>query len=48
MDDRQAQGEVTNFCRKNPGPEKGRNYFVTLGRSGLSSFLVWTAFVLHG
>jgi hypothetical protein len=44
MDDRQAHGAVTDFS----GSGKQPNYFVTSGRSRLSSFLVWTAFALHG
>jgi hypothetical protein len=48
MDDRQARGAVTNFWREISDLEKYEDYFVTLRGSRLSSFLVWTAFVLHG
>jgi hypothetical protein len=48
MDDRQARGMVTNFSREFAGAGKHRKVFVTIGRSRLSSFLVWTGFALHG
>jgi hypothetical protein len=48
MDDRQARGTVTDLFRNLSGTGKQRKYFVTFGRSGLSSFLVWTGFALHG
>jgi hypothetical protein len=44
MDDRQALGAVTDFSRSG----KQQKYFVTSVCSRLSSFLVWTAFALHG
>jgi hypothetical protein len=47
MDDRQARGTVTGLFRNLSGPGKPK-YFVTFERSGLSSFLVWTGFALHG
>jgi hypothetical protein len=48
MDDRQAGGTVTNLFRKFSGAGNDLKYFVTFGRSRLSSFLVWTGFALHG
>jgi len=48
MDDRQTRGTVTDLFRKFLGAQKQPKYFVTVGRFRLSSFLVWTVFVLHG
>jgi hypothetical protein len=48
MDDRQTRGAVTNFWREISGLGKDEDYLVTIVRSRLSSFLVWTAFALHG
>jgi hypothetical protein len=48
MDDRQARGAVTDLFPNFSGAGRQRKYFVTCERSGLSSFLVWTGFALHG